>query len=100
VIASNFMASAELIGDGWPIDGQPYWDASQKSWFNIPLVPNIIEALEAAYKRGRGRSKKAIEFAAEYEADTIYENQWKPTLKAIFDAQLAKPMSIHKKSHK
>ena len=98
VIASNFMASQELIGDGWAIDGQPYWDASQKSWFNVPLVPNIVEALEAAYNRPRERSKKAIEFAAQYEADLVFETMWKPTLKAIFEAQLAKPMSIHKKS--
>ena len=64
----------------------------------MPLVPNIVEALEAAYNRPRERSKKAIEFAAQYEADLVFETMWKPTLKAIFEAQLAKPMSVHKKS--
>lgn len=98
VIASNFMASQELIGDGWAIDGQPYWDFAQKSWFHIPLVPNIVEALEAAFNRTRQRSQKAIDFAKQYDADLIFDTMWKPTLKAIFDAQLAKPMSIHKKS--
>jgi glycosyltransferase involved in cell wall biosynthesis len=87
VIASNFAASAELVGDGWLIDGQPLWDAPQKSWFNTPSVPMIIDALEQAYNRGRKVSEKAIEFAKEYDADTVYENNWKPTLSGILHSR-------------
>jgi glycosyltransferase involved in cell wall biosynthesis len=87
VIASNFAASAELVGDGWLIEGQPLWDAPQKSWFNIPSVPMIIDALEQAYNRGRKVSEKAVEFAKQYEADTVYENYWKPALKGILNSR-------------
>jgi hypothetical protein len=59
-------------------------DAPQKSWFHIPNVDAIVEALENAYNAGRQRSLKAMEFAEQYKADSVYENLWKPTLKAIW----------------
>jgi hypothetical protein len=85
VIVSDFTASAELCGDGWKISGQPLWDAYQKAFFQIPFIPEIVDALEESYKRGRSTSKKAIEFAKKYEADTVYQDCWKPTLDSIFN---------------
>jgi hypothetical protein len=85
VIVSDFAASTELVGDGWLIGGQPLWDAPQKSWFHIPSVPEIIDSLEAAYSRGRGRSKKAVEFAKDYNADTVFNKHWKPILETLAD---------------
>jgi glycosyltransferase involved in cell wall biosynthesis len=84
VIVSDFAASAELCGDGWKIGGQPLWDAPQKSWFHIPAVPEILDALKQAYNRGSGVSDKAIEFAKQYDADLIYRTHWKSTLDSIF----------------
>lgn len=83
VIVSEFAASTELCGDGWLIEGQPLWDAPQTSWFNTPNVPKIVEALEDAYKRGRGRSQKAIDFAKDYEADVVFDKYWKPSLEVL-----------------
>lgn len=83
VIVSNFAASPELVGDGWLVEGQPLWDAAQKSWFNVPSIPGIVNALESAYARERGRSQKAIDFAKDFAADTVYEKKWKPALKAM-----------------
>ena len=80
VIVSNFAASAELCGDGWLIGGQPLWNAPQKAWFHLPSVPEIVDALEQAYNRGRVKSQKAIDFAKQYDADTVYETHWKPAL--------------------
>jgi hypothetical protein len=85
VIVSDFAASAELVGDGWKIGGQPLWDAPQKSFFHVPNVSEIVKALEQAYNRDRVRSEKAIEFAKQYEANYVYETHWKPTLRAIFE---------------
>jgi glycosyltransferase involved in cell wall biosynthesis len=85
VIVSDFAASAELCADdGWKINGQPLWDAPQKSWFQVPAVPEIVEALKQAYNRPRGPSQVAIDFAKQYDADLVYETQWKPTLESIF----------------
>lgn len=83
VIVSNFSAQPELVGDGWLVEGQPWWDGAQRSWLITPHVPSIIEALESAYQRGRGRSDKAIEFAAQYDADYVYEHHWRPALAAL-----------------
>lgn len=83
VIVSNFTAQPELCGDGWIVDGQPFWDPAQRSWFLTPSVPAILNSLEEAYQRGRGRSQKAVDFAKQYEADAVYESHWKPAMKEI-----------------
>jgi glycosyltransferase involved in cell wall biosynthesis len=83
VIVSDFAASTELCGDGWLVEGQPLWDAPQTSWFNIPNVSKIVEALEESYQRGRGRSQKAIDFAKDYNADAVFSKYWKPTLEVL-----------------
>jgi glycosyltransferase involved in cell wall biosynthesis len=90
VIGSNFAATAELVSDeGWLVDGQPLWDAPQRSYFNIPSVIGIFEALEAAYLRGKKTSltqyQATIDFAKQYDADIVFDEFWKPAI-----AQIAK----------
>jgi glycosyltransferase involved in cell wall biosynthesis len=89
VIVSDFAASAELVGDGWKINGQPIWDAPQQSWFFVPHVSEIVNALEDAYKREKGVSLKALEFAEEFRADKVFRKYWKPTLEAILSGKKA-----------
>jgi glycosyltransferase involved in cell wall biosynthesis len=93
VIVSEFAASTELCGDGWLIDGQPLWDAPQSSWFHMPSVPKIVEALEDAYQRDRERSLKAIEFARAYNADTVFEKYWIPALEVLKSRSKGVPTS-------
>jgi len=83
IIVTNSTASPELVGDGWLVEGQPWWDSMQKAWLVTPSVPSIIEALEEAYQRGRVRSQLAVDFASQYDADYVYDTQWKPALKAL-----------------
>jgi hypothetical protein len=80
VIVSDFAASAELVGDGWKVGGQPIWDAPQKAWFHVPNVEEIVAALEEAYQLGRTKSQKAADFAAAYEADAVWDKHWRPIL--------------------
>jgi len=83
VIVSNFTAQPELVGDGWTVEGQPWWDAAQQSWFFTPSVPDIVKALENAYNAPRSPSKQAIAFAQGYGADTVFEKHWKPVMKEL-----------------
>jgi glycosyltransferase involved in cell wall biosynthesis len=80
VVVSNATAQPELVGDGWLCDVQPQWDVAQGCWFFTPLVPSIVDNLKAAVARGRGRSAQAIEFAAQYDADRVFDEYWRPAL--------------------
>jgi glycosyltransferase involved in cell wall biosynthesis len=84
VIVSNFSAQPELVGDGWVVDGQPFWDAMQNAWLHSPNVKEIINALEEAYNNGRKRSTKAIAHAKKYDADYVFETAWLPALERIY----------------
>jgi glycosyltransferase involved in cell wall biosynthesis len=83
IIVSNFAASPELVGDGWVVNGQPLYDPAQHSFFNIPSVPEIYAALEEAYKRGKGKSAKAIEFAQAFDHEKVWQENWMPVLKKL-----------------
>ena len=83
VIVSNFAASPELVGDGWVVSGQPLYDPAQHSFFTIPSVPEIFAALEEAYKRGKGKSDKAIEFASAFDHEKVWKDNWMPVLRNL-----------------
>ncbi len=85
VIGSDWAATSDLVSDdGWLVDGQPPWDSAQLAWWRIPNVPSIVEALEAAYQRGRGRSQASIDFAKQFDVETVWQNNWQPYLKSVF----------------
>lgn len=84
VIVGNWTASPELVADGWIVEGQPCWDPMQGSWWMMPNIPSTLEALEAAYQRGKGGpSQKAIDGMREYAADYVFDTHWKPILKDL-----------------
>jgi glycosyltransferase involved in cell wall biosynthesis len=87
IITSNFAASTELASpDSFLVNGQPFWDAGQHTWFNIPIVSGIVDALEQAYQRGRKEFPDTIAFAQKYDADTVYEQSWKPLIEKLSKA--------------
>jgi len=82
VIVSNATAQPELVGDGWLVEGQPFWNSTQGAWLHMPSVPSIVDCLEQAYKRTRGTSQKAVDFAAQFDADKIYQESWQPLVRS------------------
>lgn len=94
-IVTDFSAQPELVGDtGWKVpadDPEPSWDRG--TLMVHPHPTHILRALEAAYaERGTEaatqRSQAAIAKAAEYDADTVYAERWRPLL-ARLEADLA-----------
>ncbi len=84
VIVNNFSAQPELVGDGIIVAGQPLWDPSQHAWFQMPLVSEILKALEAMYERRGERAPNGRQHIIEnYDADTVYENMWRPLLEDL-----------------
>jgi glycosyltransferase involved in cell wall biosynthesis len=83
-ILSDHTASRELAHpDSYLVEGQPLWDDYQRAWWNVPNVPSIISALEAAYQDGKKTSAKAVEFAKDYDTKTVYEKYWIPALQKL-----------------
>jgi glycosyltransferase involved in cell wall biosynthesis len=82
VIASNWAASQDLVAeDGWLVEGQPFWDEAQLSFFQIPSVPSIVSALNSAYDSSREKSKTAIEFAKQFDVERVWKWYWMPFLR-------------------
>ncbi len=81
VIASNFTAQPELIGAGWAVRGQQLWDVAHKAFYMVPFIDSIIDALNEAYTADLDELEpKAIEKAAEYDTDLVYEELWAPLI--------------------
>lgn len=83
VITSDHSAMSELCGPGWLVGGQPFWDEHQKAGYIIPSIDGIVDALEDAYRGDRRRSVDAVAFAAQYDADTVADEYWKPVLAVL-----------------
>ena len=85
VIASNWAASKDLVSeDGWLVNGTPMWDSGQHSWWQTPNVAEIVFALEEAYAEGKTRSDKSVEFAKQFDVETVWKNGWMPLMREKF----------------
>ena len=86
-IVTDFSAQPEIVGNtGWKVPWQPWLDPAQKAMLATPLIPAIRDALEEAYEE-RGTEKAAARslaaqarVRAEYDADTVYAEKWRPLL--------------------
>jgi glycosyltransferase involved in cell wall biosynthesis len=84
VIGSNWAATPDLVSeDSWLVDGQPAWDSGQDAWWEVPSVPSLVKALEEAYDSPRGVSQVAVDFAKQFDIETVWENHWLPVLKKL-----------------
>ena len=84
IITSNFAASAELASpDSFLVNGQPLWDAGHGTWFNVPFVHEIVQALELAYQRGKKEFPDTVAFARQYDANKVFDEGWKPLIEKM-----------------
>jgi glycosyltransferase involved in cell wall biosynthesis len=84
VIGSGWGATPDLIAeDSWLVEGQPMWDAGQNAIWTMPLIPSIVNALELAYEAERGSSKLAIDFAKDFDVNTVWDKYWMPVMKKL-----------------
>ncbi len=81
VIGSNWAATPDLVSeDCWLVEGQPTWDPAQVSLWQVPLIPAIVDALEQAYEAERGPSQVCVDFAKQFDVETVWKNHWLPAL--------------------
>jgi glycosyltransferase involved in cell wall biosynthesis len=85
VITSGFAATEDLAGpDSFIVGGQPFWDETQSSFFMIPFVQSIQDALKLAYEEPRGVSQSSIDFAANFDTVKVWNDKWLPFWKDRF----------------
>jgi glycosyltransferase involved in cell wall biosynthesis len=81
VIGSSWGATPDLLSeDSWMVEGQPMWDAGQNAIWQVPLVPSIVNALEEAYQAKRGTSQVAVDFAKQFDVETVWQKHWLPVI--------------------
>jgi len=85
VIVSDVAASSELVGNGWLVGVQPFWNSYQASWSGVPRVHEIVDALRASYEAPRGVCEASVANAAQYGSDLVFDQYWKPAMKEIME---------------
>lgn len=89
VIATDFSAQTELVGSGWLVEGQPEWDHHQQANYVCPSIVDVVLKLEEAHQTRQDivatqrLTDKAVEFAAGYDTDHVYDTYWRPLLELL-----------------
>ncbi len=94
VIVTDWTAMPELVGAGWAVGGDPWYDPDHEAFYRAPAVGEILAALEQSYEaRGdmdiRGAAR---EFALEYDADKVTADYWVPALDALSGPREVPPL--------
>lgn len=113
VIASNWTAQAELVGDvwtpenglanrrtpsGWLVGVDPDYDWRQGADFGKPRIGSIGVALNEAYERRGDQDLRAaaIAKAEGYRADLVFDRYWKPILDEMAASLDTRPRAIRR----
>jgi glycosyltransferase involved in cell wall biosynthesis len=81
VVLTRGSTGKQLVGPGWLVDSQPYWNAQHRALWHLPLIPSIYRAYEQAYLDAANRRKASWQFAAAYDVQTVGP-MWEPVLTA------------------
>ncbi len=84
VIASNFTAQPELVGAGWLLAGQRWWNPATSSHYFRAHVDSIVDALTEAHDSDFvNLSAAAREFAEGFDVNKVYAESWRPLLESL-----------------
>jgi glycosyltransferase involved in cell wall biosynthesis len=92
VIATDFSASPELLGpDSIKVPGQLLYDYVQQTFFKIPHIPSMVDALDHFYFTEHKKVwPDTLRFARDHFAgNVVFERHWKPVLERIYEHQLS-----------
>lgn len=89
VIASTFTAQPELVGAGWTVGGQRWWDEASRAWYSRANVAEVVGALEQAHDAlkdpdsAESLGQTARQFARTYDATYVFDTFWRPLLAGL-----------------
>jgi glycosyltransferase involved in cell wall biosynthesis len=83
VIGSDWAATPDLVSEeGFVVDGQPFWDEGQSSWYMIPKIPSIVKSLQQATEEER-HSQASVDFALQFSNQNVWTKYWKPFFESL-----------------
>lgn len=96
VIVSNWTSMPELVGAGWTVGGQPWYNPASGGMWLDPSVEEILAALEEAYGfwGAQALRDQAREFAVQYDADRVMDEYWVPALAALDGPREVPPLKV------
>ena len=83
VITTDASAMTELCGAGFLVSGTPFWSDGHTSTWTRPDISDIEQAYEGAYSAWQHNAlpkRQAVEFAAQFAVDRVFEEHWVPAL--------------------
>jgi glycosyltransferase involved in cell wall biosynthesis len=84
VIVTDCSAMTELVGPGWLVGGQPYWQKGHAATWITPDIGELLDAYEDAYNgEADKRSDRARAFADNYNDDLVYDRNWAPIMASL-----------------
>ena len=85
-IASRFTAPKDLVSEDWiQVEGQLFWDEAQGSYWQIPSVGQIMNAMDQMVERKTDaeiKSQKSLDFSKQFDVEVVWKKKWKPYIKA------------------
>ena len=87
-ITTDASAMTELCGAGFLVSGTPFWTDGHTSMWTRPDISDIDAAYEAAWNAWQHDAlprKPAVDFAAQFAVDRVFEEHWVPALAALED---------------
>jgi glycosyltransferase involved in cell wall biosynthesis len=86
VITGNWTSMPDLVSESsYLVQGQPFWDEPQMSFFQVPLIQSVYNALEQAYADERGSDQVSIDFAQQFGLEKVWADYWMPFLRDFFE---------------
>ncbi len=95
VITTDFTAMTELVGPGWLVEGDKWWDQLQNSFQKTPHVGSILDAMEEAYSHAGSKGEASRQFSLSYDTDVVFETCWKPVMEQITKPREVAPLNVN-----
>lgn len=82
VVTTAGSAMMENRGNGWMVQGEPFWNHVHGAWWERPSVSSIIRQYEKAFVQASTRRGQARDFSSEFDAGQAGA-WWEPVMEAL-----------------
>lgn len=74
VILSKGNTGPELVGPGWLVGTQEFWNWTHQAFWHIPFIKDLVRALDAAYAQRNNQAKRAAArlFAEQFDIELVW----------------------------